>query len=350
MSHNPLRFARLLLLPTIIGLLARPLALSAQSLTPYASIVEHYARGDTKGAVVELAQWVDGRSGSVDQAIAVLMPQRLRAATMLHTDLAGAMAMIGEKSRADAQLRTANRILDRLLSRNPDDSAKTFGSFWYTFASSIYVAEGSLDRARAYVDNGLYRFPRSSELFVAKGIVAEMIVRQQMEGDPRIARDGPSGGAARKFEQMLTAASGHFERAINLDKANAVAYLHRGWTLQQLADQRAARELELALANASDNGVRYLAHLLLGADAESRKDLDAAATEYEAARTLIGAQTACVALSRIEVQRGHNQRAREIVEEFARQPEHTEDPWWNLRIGGFDGTALAWLRTEAQRP
>ncbi|HEY1912889.1 MAG TPA: hypothetical protein VGG73_18345, partial [Vicinamibacterales bacterium] len=94
---------------------------------------------------------------------------------------------------------------------------------------------------------------------------------RQVEGDPRIARDGPSGAAARKHEQLLTTASRYFERAIELDKASAVAYLHRGWILEQLADQRATQELHLALTNASDNSVRYLAHLILGAAAERRK-------------------------------------------------------------------------------
>jgi tetratricopeptide (TPR) repeat protein len=280
--------------------------------------------------------------------MAVLPPQRLRAATMLQTDLAGAMAMVGDTAGADTQLRAANRILDRLLSQDPDDGA-TFASYWYAFASSIYVAEGLPERARAYVDNGLYRFPKSPELYVARGIVGEMVARQA-ELDPRVATLGPSSAYARRFEQLLTSASGNFEHAIELDQANAVAHLHRGWTLHQAGDRRAEREIELALANASDDGVRYLAHLILGAVAESRKDLDAAASEYEAAWALGGAQTACVALSRVEIERGHLERSRAIVDEFARRHEHTEDPWWNLRVGGFDGAALAWLRTEAQRP
>ncbi len=343
-----MRSARLLLAPAIIGLLVPPPALSAQPLTPYSSIVEHYARGDTKDAVVELSQWSDGRAGIVQQAIKNLPLSQLRAAAMLHTDLAGALAMLGEKSQVDTQLRTANRVIDLLLSQNRDDSAaQRFASYWYAFASSIYVAEGLLNQAKTYVDNGVSPFPRSSELFVAKGIVAEMDARQIQSGLRTIR--GRSG-AARTFEQLLTEASGDFQHAIDLDKTNAVAYLHRGWIRQQLGDQRAGHELDLALANAADNEVRYLAHLLLGTVAETRKDLDAAASEYEAAWAIGGAQTACVALSRVEVQRGHTERSHEIVEEFTRQPEHSEDPWWNLRVGGFDGNALAWLRTEAQRP
>jgi tetratricopeptide (TPR) repeat protein len=347
-ERNPPRSGRILVAPVVIVLLALPASLAAQVPPAYASIVERYAHGDIKDAVVELAQWVDRRVGSIDQAIAVLPPTRLRAATMLHTDLAGAMAMIGDTAGTETQLRTANRILDRWLSQNHDDSA-TFASYWYAFASSIYVAEGLLDRARALADNGLYRFPRSSELYVARGIVGEMVARQA-EMDPRVATLGPSGSFARRFEQLLTSASGNFERAIELDKANAVAHLHRGWTLHQAGDHRAEHEIDLALENASDDGVRYLAHLILGAVAESRKDLDAAASEYQAAWALGGGQTACVALSRVEIERGHIERSHDIVDEFARRHEHTEDPWWNLRVGGFDGAALAWLRTEAQRP
>lgn len=335
----------------MVGLLVVRTPLSAQPLDPYPAIVEHYARGDIKDAVVELAEWAKGHVGAIEPSIQRLATSQLRAAAMLHTDLAGALVMIGEKSQVDTQLRFANRIIDRLLSQNHDDSAaQTFGGYWYAFASSIYVSQGLLNQARAYADNGLHRFPRSSVLLVARGVVAEMIARQAEEA-PRIAVDGWSrGAAARRHEQLLTAASVNFELAIELDKASAVAYLHRGWILQQLGDQRATRELNLALANASDDSVRYLAHLILGAAAESRKDLDAAALEYEAARALGAAQTACVALSHVEAQRGHAGRAREIVDEFSRQSEHAEDPWWNLRIGGFDSTALAWLRAEARQP
>lgn len=88
--------------------------------------------------MAELAQWADGHAGAIEQSMKILATRQLRTAAMLHTDLAGAMAIIGEKSRADTQLRVANRIIDRLLSENRDDrAAQTFGS--YCMRSSAFT-------------------------------------------------------------------------------------------------------------------------------------------------------------------------------------------------------------------
>jgi tetratricopeptide (TPR) repeat protein len=350
MDHDTPRSARLLILLVTVGLLASSASAASQPLASYASMVEQYARGDVKGAVIDLSKWGDGRTSEIEESIRRLQPGQWRAAAMLHTDFAGVLVLLGERRLADGQLRIASDVVDLMLSKGHiDSSAQAFAAHWYAFVGSVYVAEGLPIQARFYVERGVRQFPRSPELFIARGYIVELTARSA-GFDPRVARDGSSGNAARRAEQLLTSAGINFQQAIDLDPANGSAHLHRGWIFQQLADRRAQRELELALATAQDDGVRLLSHLLLGSLAESRADLDAAAREYEAAKAIGFSQTVCVALSRVEEQRGHFSRAREIVEEYTRQSEPEEDPWWNLRVGGFDGNLLTWLRAEARRP
>ena len=118
----------------------------------------------------------------------------------------------------------------------------------------------------------------------------------------------------------------------------------------RIGDSRAPADLEAALAQATDEGTRYLAHLFLGAVAEQRKDLEGARREFEAARAVAPYQSSFVALGRIEETLGHGDRARQIAAEYAQLTVKLEDPWWDYRLGGFITGALTWLRQEARQP
>ena len=148
----------------------------------------------------------------------------------------------------------------------------------------------------------------------------------------------------------MEAAAADFQRALDLDPALAVARLHRGWIHHRLGDSRAAQELDAALNRATDNDVRYLAHLFRGAAAEAREDLERARVEFEAAKDLGAHQTSYVALGRVETALGHAARARELAVEYAQLAEKNQDPWWDYRLGGFTSGALDWLRHEARKP
>ena len=117
-----------------------------------------------------------------------------------------------------------------------------------------------------------------------------------------------------------------------------------------LEDKRAKTDLEAALADATDDTIRYLAHLFLGGLAERERRLAEARREYEDARAVgPGFQTPYVALTRIEAALGHDALAREQAITAVQLMKTDDDPWWDFRIG-FDRESLRWLRAEARKP
>lgn len=273
--------------------------------------------------------------------------QTLRAAAMMHTDLAYVLLSGGRSSDALTQTNHASRLVDSMLNDRADEAARTFGIRWYAFTTSMFTAHGMFDAAQRLVRAGLIALPRAAELYVARGSIQEM--RNNVDVDDElshgIARDGrPSIRVTRMMELAAT----DFQRALDLDATMALAHLHRGWAHLQLRDGRASADLEAALAAATDDDVRYLAHLFLGAVAEQHGDLDRARGEFESAKALGGHQTAYVALARTEAALGHTDRARELAADYTRLARKTDDPWWDYRLGGFNAAALRWLRVEAR--
>jgi len=208
---------------------------------------------------------------------------------MLHTELAAAWLADAKPVPAAAHIANAQRLLAILT----DDtrrraSSQAFAIRWYAFATNLYAAQGSFDPAFRIVADGLATFPRAPELYVARGTVHEM--RATLAGANRFA-NGLGDRVSNDMRRMFEAAENEYQRALDLDPALAIAHLHRGWIHYHLDDNRASRELDAALRNANDEGVRYLAHLFLGAVAERTKDFEAARRQFEAANRLGPFQT-----------------------------------------------------------
>jgi hypothetical protein len=185
-------------------------------------------------------------------------------------------------------------------------------------------------------------------LLAPHGTVYEM--RATLTGNSRFANvvgDRVSSDIRRMFE----AAAVDYQRVPDIDGAFALAHLHRGWVHYHLHDSRASQELDAALRDATDESVRYQAHLFLGAVAERNQALEAARRQFEAANSLGPFQTSTVALAWVEAALGDTERARAVTAQYAVDKDATtEDPWWSYRIGGFAPGAVTWLRQEARRP
>jgi tetratricopeptide (TPR) repeat protein len=222
-----------------------------------------------------------------------------------------------------------------------DPSSRIFAGRWHAVVASMYTARGLVVAADRIIRDGLTDFPRSPELYVARGSIQEMRAAAMTD-----LRSSPTTGGV---SRVLEAAAADFRRALEVDRSLAMAHLHLGWVHHVLGDERSGRDLDAALAHATDDGVRYLAHLFRGAIAERERRLDEARREYEAARAIGPYQTPFVALSRIEEALGHHDRARDLAHEYTARAIQVEDPWWDYHLGGFDATALAWLHSEARR-
>jgi tetratricopeptide (TPR) repeat protein len=320
---------------------------AAQPADLYVSIVDQYAAGDENGALHRSTANVPRIPSEITSHVRALSERQLRSATMLHTELAAVFLINGRSGQALSQITYAQRLLAILT----DDirlraAAKPFAVHWYAFVTNLYASQGLYDLALRIAREGRAVYPNAAELLVARGAVFET---RASVADARLfsAYGNRMSLALRK---NFDAAAAEYAQALSIDPQHAFAHLHRGWVRHRVGDSGAVEDLEDALRSATDDGVRYLAHLFLGAEAERRDKLEEAQSQYEAAHRIGSAQSSAVALSRIESALGRTERARSITAEYAQAAKHPEDPWWNYLLGGFEPGAISWLRTEARRP
>lgn len=336
-------------LAVVAALVSSRLA-SAQNPGTYVTVVEQYAAGDVSGAIALFAKTAPRLSGDIVTWMRALPDRQVRAAVVMHTELAAARVRDGDVSAATTHVANAQRLLGILTGDvRRRAAAQTFAIRWYTFVTNVWAGQGRFETAFDSVRSRLAAFPRSAELYAVRGSINEMR-GSMVDVNPRYALTREAERASRDSIRLMESAAADFQRALDIDPELAIAHLHRGWIHHRLGDRRAAPELDAALKTATDDGVRYLGHLFRGAAAEVADDLETARLEFEAAKSLGGYQTAYVALGRVETALGHSERAREVAAEYAQLSDKAEDPWWDYRLGGFTAGALDWLRHEARRP
>jgi hypothetical protein len=93
---------------------------------------------------------------------------------------------------------------------------------------------------------------------------------------------------------------------------------------------------------------QYLSALFLGAVLERRRDLAGARAAYERALAVNpSSQAATVALGYLDVMAGRPDRAQEVARAYVTDPNPV-DEWWAYQNGGFDRSAMDWLRRQVQ--
>ncbi len=324
---------------------------SAQDVERYLALAREYAAGRGDDATARLATWALPDLSAAAEVTALTASARdLKSAAMLHTDLANTI-IDADPEAARFHLNMARGALtvasSRIGQRKP---LEPFYRRWFRFVASVYTSAELLPQARALVQQGLDRFPEDAGLHVARGIIVEVSVRKNLVPDWRRHSVYSADNRARVDAAMKTATNDYM-RALSIDGHNAEAHLHLGWVRFVLGDGREKGELTAAIADARDDAVPYMAHLLLGALAERDGHLAEALQEYELARTAgPDFQTPWVALSRVEQALGHDGRARELaLGGLQLEKTAADDPWWDHRIG-FDRESLYWLRDEVRRP
>ena len=146
---------------------------SAQDVSTYASIVDRYASGDQDGALTQLGGWPRAEvSAAVARAARTLASGQLRTAVMLHTDLGFSRIIEAQSSIAGFHIGTAARLLRAMHARDP--SSRIFAGRWHAVVASIYTARGLAVAADRLIRDGLTDFPRTPELYVARGSIQEM--------------------------------------------------------------------------------------------------------------------------------------------------------------------------------
>src|SRR5262245_6576343 len=336
-------------LDVICGALAVAMALatnvSAQPFN-YDGLVTAYARGQLGEAVTQLSRWPRAPVRLGVEATVKADEARLRAAIMLHTDMA-ASCIGADLSLADFHVNAARRLLDALWTKSvPRSSGREFVIRWYEFMPGVFLVVQKLDRAAWLIQEGMTRAPDNPMLHTYKGIVIELRGPGQA---PVLARGQGLTMAPARAERALEPAVQEFRLALKADSRFALARLHIGRIHSLVDDNRARADLEQALADATDAATQYLAHLFLGDVAEGEKRLTDALREYEAA-IAVGPryQTGYVAAARMADALGESDRARALALAFVGIEGGIEDPWWDYRLGGINIPMLNWLRQAAQ--
>ena len=313
----------------------------------YDRLVAAYASGQLDEAVARLSRWPrDPIRNGVDATVRAA-EARLRAAIMLHTDVAAA-SLGADFSLAEFHVNSARRLIDVLASRAARDArAREFITHWYEFAPSLFLVVRKLDRAARLVQEGFDKSPNNPTLHTYKGIIVEMSGPVQATV---VARGRGLALSPARAEKALEPATQEFRLALKADSRFALARLHLGRIHFLADDNRARADLEQALADATDPSTQYLAHLFLGEVAERDKRQADALREYEAA-IAVGPryQTGYVAAARMADALGESDRARELAMACV-AIEKNEDPWWDYQVGGVNLPMLHWLRQAAQAP
>jgi tetratricopeptide (TPR) repeat protein len=334
----------------LVSAAIRPHA-AAQDGADYGHLVDTYARGQLDDAVAALARWPRENVTAAVHGITLTSqngpggPSRLRAAAMLHTDLAAAFSS-SDGRLSEFHFGLARNLVGLVAAKKEQiRGAQEFVQRWYEFAPTLYLATRELDKASTLVREGILRSPASPLLYVYGGEINELL---RAVPSLVVTRARGFGTVQGPLVSLLDAAAAEHRRALAMDSHLAIARLHLGWIHFQQQDSRARGELEAALADASDTATTYLAHLFLGATAERENHLADALAQYEKART-IGPhyQTAYIAVIRMAEALGDTERARQTALTFV-ATEKREDPWWDYHLGGLNMPVLEWLRAAVR--
>jgi tetratricopeptide (TPR) repeat protein len=330
-----------------------PASAKAQNVAQYLALAREYAAGQGTDAMMQLATWSRPDITAAGKAAAVTATVRdLMALAMLHTDLANTI-IDRQREAADFHVTRAQEILAvargdaATTARLDNERVRQFSRSWFRFVIGMYTSCNRVGDAARFTHFGFLASPEDPRFYVARGVLIEV---RTLTFVPKPATLALAARRREQTEESLKAAATNFLHALSVDPRNAEAHLHLGWVRSLLEDKRARTNLDAALENATNDTVRYLAHLFLGGIAERENRLPDALREYEAVRSLgAGYQTPYAALSRVADALGDAYRARELAMVGLQLKKSEDDPWWDLRIG-FDRESLNWLRAEARKP
>jgi tetratricopeptide (TPR) repeat protein len=247
-------------------------------------------------------------------------PALAAGALVMHIDVYLTRAKAGVM--APAQIECALRVLRRSDQLRVAADVQRRSSILIAWLLQIL---GNGDDLRAHIARWAHRFPDSTELLIARGVLEEAAARPPL--------GGRSGSAAIRG---LQAAAGTYRRVLAIAPESVEAHLRLGYVLFQLERPDEARtELAAALKGARDTRLAYLAALFLGGLEEQENRLPRALELYRRAHAVAPpCQVAGVALCNALRLADRPAEAASLAHELARAGgSGCEDPWWFYQYG-----------------
>jgi tetratricopeptide (TPR) repeat protein len=256
----------------------------------------------------------------------------LKAAALLHTDVATVELARGEPGRAAAHRAIAGWLLWHLPRRAEMAEDDAFVRDWLGAVDGLLRGAGSLSGARQLGQLGLQRFARDDALLLSTAAATEALATLCYEGD------GTPLGGPDCFEIPVAFDAPQPGRPLLRDGRpldRGEVHLRLGHVLWQRGrPQEAQRELRLVVDNATDTNQVALARLLLWRLAEARQDLqDALDQALAAQRAAPSSQSVRMALAHALLARGDREKALAVMAALPNEPPGTRDPWAELLSG-----------------
>lgn len=327
---------------------------SDELLAAYRAIADEYRKGDDN-AVRRLGDLGPSRLNALHQIMAhalrrpdVLKPGSgwtsglLRAAAMLHTELALLAHEPQNIPRFRQHVEAADRVLQVAEQRDPGSD---FRSRWQMGIGLHLLGAGDLHGAYAFLNPQCRSRTSTAPLRLACGVVAvtsaewmRAPVTLDSPFEQRPTRAAIEGDFTRRVvgrDNTLAEAVAHFDAALAVDRSLHEASLRLAHA--QIARRKDADAAPLLAPLAELKGpalVVYLARLMLGGIREREGNGEAAAGLYRRASELFpDAPSGRLALAHLLHARNDYSGARAIVERIVtpalRPPD---DPWWGFHV------------------
>jgi tetratricopeptide (TPR) repeat protein len=344
-------------------------------LRAYHAMAADYRRGG--GVAVErLVSWDKGRIQRVLAAIDTVRDdgrpwaeERLRAAAMMHTDVAVGLA---ERSETEAALLHIDAGSQLLKLAGP--GARTYAGRWHQAMAWLLRHHNRLLEAEQFLETARRRQPGHPAVLYESGILQELLASDTVVPTvvylPDLRAPDPSerGSSAesqppltraeiddlkRRRTNRLNRAAEWLRDSLERDPSHILARLHLGRveTLRGRYDT-ALTLLEGAEAS-GDSDVAYLAALFAGAVHEREGRLDAAAVAYRAAiGRFPSSHAAYIALSAVLHRSGRAADSGNVLRQaLDGATASRREPWWSYLAEPLrtNLARLDMLRKEARR-
>lgn len=290
------------------------------TLAQYEALVMAYREG-RDSPIDSLLQWSHGELddvlGRVDTPLDQLSPWKpeyLKAAAMLHTDVALRQLQGVDAGETLYHVDHASRLLTRRR-----DQLRDFESRWYQAIAQRLRLGGFMLQSERLLETARQRLPDDPRVLHESGITAEQITA---------GSDYPGG---HHYDRLAPAAT-FFRSALRAGSTDPQTTLHLAHVLQLQGEHDEPLALVEALyLQTTDPLVAYLASLIGGALLERRGDLDGAARHYlEARRRFPLGSFSYVAVSEALQRAGRAADAAVVIRQLltvASDPG-TREPWW----------------------
>lgn len=317
-------------------------------LQEYWAVARAYLDADPARAVADLAKWPrdriskvqtfqstpDARANAELGPLAEWTPRSLRAAGMLHSDLALTLWKQGDPGGFEFQVGVADRWF--ALADNGTSAPGSMRARWMALIARLHLNNAQAGSADRYLAGALDAIHGDPGLLLLLGTAKETEAQAQTAAWVGGNLQAPAD-AAKPRNAMLNAAADTLHAALAVDASLTEARVRIAHVdILRGRDAAAEPALRSVLDGAPSAPLKYLASLMLGGVLERKHDFNGAARAYlDAILAVPDGQSAYIALAHVLHLANQREQAALVLDRwFARGvSDRSADPWWTYGMG-----------------